>query len=198
MDNQDFTDLLLAYGNGERQALDQIVPLVYEELRRLAHHIRMKERPNHTLQTTALVHEAFMRLADASRFACEDRAHFMALAAQVMRRVLIDYARSRKYRKRDGGNQAPLEENLAIEDEEITALIAIDEAMGKLSAFNKCAALVFELRYFGGFSNKEIAETMKVSEGRTAQYYRFAKDWFERELFGQEGASHARQSSKHS
>lgn len=183
MDNQDFTDLLVAYGDGDQQALNQLVPLVYEELRRLAHHIRRRERAGHTLQTTALVHEAFVRLADSSRFACENRGHFMALAAQVMRRVLIDYARRRNARGHDGVDDSFDDECGAAADEELTMLLAIDEAMGRLAASHNRAALVFELRYFGGFGNKEIAEAMGVSDGRAAQYYKFAKDWLNRELF---------------
>ncbi|HYG82859.1 MAG TPA: ECF-type sigma factor, partial [Pyrinomonadaceae bacterium] len=149
----DVTELLQEWRRGDRAALDRLTPLVYDELRRIAHRYMRQERGGHTLETTALVNEAYLRLAGQRRVEWQDRAHFFAVTAQVMRHVLIDHARRRRYAKRGGaGLQVPLEEAHAMTRERAAELVALDEALEKLAQLDPRKARVVELRYFGGLS----------------------------------------------
>ncbi len=193
MDTQDFADLLAAYSRGDRGAFDQVVALVYDELRQLASSFLRKEGAAHTLQTTALVNEAYVRLVSSARVPYKDRAHFMAVAARTMRRVLVDIARARRYQKRDGGLKVQIEETMAVLNQPVTDIIAIHEALDRLARFNVRAAQVVEMKFFGGIEGNEIAAALGVSEGRVTQYYGFAKAWLKRELSGGQEVDHDRQ-----
>jgi len=177
------TQLLLAWNQGDATALEQLIPLVYEELRRLAHRYMDGERPGHTLQTTALVNEAYLRLVDSSRVRWQNRAHFFAVAAQLMRRVLVDFARSRHYLKRGGAaQQVSLEEALMVSAERSAELLALDGALTALAASDARASQVVELRFFGGLSVEETAEVLKVSPETVKRDWNWAKVWLLREL----------------
>src|SRR5215467_12580288 len=177
------TDLLLAWGSGDRSALDELMPLVHQELRRLARVQMRGERDNHTLQTTALVNEAFLRLIDLRRIQWQDRAHLMALSARLMRRVLVDHARTRNYKKR-GGGAAPvaLEELLVPSPERGADLVALDDALEDLARVDARKSQVVELRFFGGLSVEETAEALSVSPETVMRDWRLAKVWLLREI----------------
>ena len=177
------TDLLLAWGQGDESALERLIPLVQAELHRLAHHYMGQERPGHLLQTTALVNEAYLRLVDASRVQWQNRAHFFAVSAQLMRRVLVDAARTRHYQKRGGGaQQVSLDEAMIVSRERGAELIALDEALDTLAASDGRASRVVELRFFGGLSIDETAEALKISPETVKRDWSFAKAWLLREL----------------
>ena len=151
--SQEVTELLLAWNSGDAAALDKLMPLVYDELHRLAHRYLSGERAGHMLQTTALVNEAYLRLIDASRVQWQNRAHFFAVSAQLMRRVLVDFARARQYQKRGGGaQQVSLEEALVVSVDRGDELIALDDALTTLATADARASQVVELRFFGGLS----------------------------------------------
>ena len=174
--------LLVAWRRGDPDALDRLMPLVYDELRRLAQRHLRGERPDHTLQTTALVHEAYLRLCGAD-VAWEGRVHFLAVAAQVMRRVLVDHARSRNRHKRGSGAEViPLEEGLALSPERPDAVVALDEAIQRLSALDERKAHAVELHYFGGLTYDEVATALGVSAATVDRELRLAKAWLYREL----------------
>jgi RNA polymerase sigma-70 factor, ECF subfamily len=180
---EEVTDLLLAWGRGDRSALDRLIPLVYEELRRLAHRYMGQERPGHTLQTTALVNEAYLRLIDASRVRWQNRAHFFAVSAQLMRRILVDFARAHRNLKRGGAaQQVSLDEALPVAREPDADLVALDEALTALAAIDPRQARAVELRFFGGLSVDEAAEVLKVSPETVHRDWRVAKAWLLREL----------------
>jgi len=180
---KEITRLLVAWGDGDQSALEELTPLVYEELHRLAHHYMGHERPNHTLQTTALVNEAYVRLIDWKNVRWQNRAHFFAVSAQLMRRILVDFARSRGYRKRGGGMRATtLDEAALVSDEKGTDLVALDEALLALAELDARQARVVELRFFGGLTNEEVAEVLKVSEGTVRRDWSLARAWLHREL----------------
>ncbi|HWT02451.1 MAG TPA: sigma-70 family RNA polymerase sigma factor [Pyrinomonadaceae bacterium] len=175
---QDVTELLLEWRRGDRAALDRLTPLVYDELRRIAHRYMRQERGGHTLETTALVNEAYLRLAGQQRVEWQDRAHFFAVTAQVMRHVLIDHARRRHYAKRGGAaQQVPLEEAHAMSHERAAELIALDEALEKLAQLDSRKARVVELRYFGGLSLEETADTLQISVMTVRRDWRAARAW---------------------
>ena len=177
------TELLLAWGRGDRSALDDLVPLVHQELRRLARLQMRGERDNHTLQTTALVNEAFLRLIDLRRIRWQDRAHFLALSARLMRRILVDYARARGYRKRGGGAQrVTLAEALLVTDGQRPDVVALDEALNAFAEVDPRKAQVVELRYFGGLTVEETAEALGVSSETVMRDWKVAKLWLRREL----------------
>ncbi len=177
------TELLLAWGRGDRSALDELMPLVHQELRRLARSQMRGERDNHTLQTTALVNEAFLRLVDLRRVRWQDRAHFLALSARLMRRVLVDHARSRNYQKRGGGAVAVgLDDVLVAVPERGADLVALDEALEDLARVDPRKSQVVELRFFGGLSVDETAEALHVSPETVKRDWRLAKVWLLREL----------------
>jgi RNA polymerase sigma factor (TIGR02999 family) len=182
------TRLLHEWKRGDRQAAEELAVALYEELRRTARHYMRQERRGHTLQTNALVHEAFLRLADA-RMDFHDRTHFFAFAAQVMRRVLVDHARSRGYRKRGGGiSPVPLDEGTFALPDRSADIVALDEALSELAKHDARRAQVVELRFFGGLSVEETAAALSVSPQTVLRDWSLAKAWLTREL------THARQS----
>jgi len=177
------TRLLQAWRDGEQAALDELVPLVYDELRRLAARYMTRERPERTLQTTALVNEAYLRLVDMAQANWQNRTHFMAVCAKVMRRILVDQARARHAAKR-GGAARPLEldEALAMAGGPGADLVAVDEALEALSAMDERKGRVVELRFFGGLSVEETAEVLQVSVETVMRDWKFAKSWLRREI----------------
>lgn len=184
--SQEVTDLLLAWSQGDDSAFEKLIPLVYDELHRLAHYYMGGERAGHTLQTTALVNEAYLRLIDSSRVRWQSRAHFFAVSAQLMRRVLVDFVRSRNYQKRGGGAiQVSLERALEVSAERGRELIALDDALTALAASDERASRVVELRYFGGLSLEETAEVLKVSSETVRRDWNWAKVWLVREISGE-------------
>jgi RNA polymerase sigma factor (TIGR02999 family) len=181
----DVTRLLLAWSEGDESALQNLIPLVYRELRRLAHHYMRHERPDHTLQTTALIHEAYERLIDTPHVGWRDRAHFYAVCAQLMRRILVDYARSRRYQKRGGGILPLTFDEMAIPaSERGRDLVALDEALIALARIDARKAQVVELRFFGGLTADETAEVLKISSDTVLRDWKMAKVWLLRELAG--------------
>ena len=177
------TELLRRWRTGDKEALDKLTPLVFDELHRLAHQYINRERPGHTLQTTALVNEAYVRLVEQSDVDWEGRAHFFAVSAQVMRHILVDYARQHAAVKRGGEFQkVALDEEVIVSRERATELVALDEAMHALHEIHPRRSRVVELRYFGGLNNKEASEVLKVSETTIERDWRFAKAWLYREL----------------
>lgn len=180
---QGFTQLLLAWHQGDQAALNQLIPFVYEELKRLARYYMRSEHVGHTLQTTALVNEAYLRLIDSSRVQWQSRAHFLSIAAQLMRRVLVDEARKRDSRKRGGGaQQVSLAEGLLVEEERLTDLLMIDEALKKLAHQFPRQSRVVEMRFFAGLEGKEIAEVLKISPASVTSDWNFARAWLQRHL----------------
>jgi len=180
---KEITRLLAAWSDGDQSALDKLVPLVQSELHRLAHHYMGRERPGHTLQTSALVNEAYIRLIDWKNVRWQNRAHFFAVSAQLMRRILVDFARDRNYLKRGGGAlQVSLSEAAALAMDKEADLVALDEALVELSEMDRRKGQVVELRFFGGLSVKEVAEVLKVSEETVMRDWRLAKVWLLRQL----------------
>lgn len=183
MTTTQFNELLAAWSAGDQEAFNQLAVLVDAELRRLAHHYLRGEGAGHTLQTTALVNETWVRLLDGGRVNWQNRAHFIAVAATTMRHVLVDWARTYQYQKRGGGAvQVSLGETMLVEPERLTEIVAIHEALERLAEFNANAACVVEWRFFGGFQNQEIAEALGVSEVAATRYWLFAQSWLKREL----------------
>ena len=181
--SQQITELLVDWSNGDQSALDKLLPLVYEELRRLARHYMRRERPGQTLQTTALVNEAYLRLVDYKKTQCHKRAHFFAIAAQVMRRILIERARARGRDKRGGGaRRVPLDELMISSEDHRLELLALDEALTKLASIDPRKAQVVEMRFFGGLSNKEISEVLHISPNAVIRDWNFAEAWLRREM----------------
>ncbi len=185
---KEITQLLVAWGAGDQSALDGLAPLVHAELHRLAHHYMGRERPGHTLQTSALVNEAYLRLIDWKNVRWQNRAHFFAVSAQLMRRILVDFARDRQYLKRGGGAlRVSLGEVEAFNVERSADLVALDEALVALAEVDQRKGQVVEMRFFGGLSVKEVAEVLKVSEETVMRDWRLAKVWLLRELSGGSG-----------
>jgi RNA polymerase sigma-70 factor, ECF subfamily len=180
--SQRFTELITRSRNGNKQALDQLVPLVYRQLHAIASRILRTERPNHTLRPTALIHEAYARLAE-SDIACQERTHFFALSARVMRQVLVDYARSQKAAKR-GGNagRVTLDESIAFAPDRLSDIVVIDEALTRLADLDLRKTEVVELIYFGGLSYSEAAAVLGISEATLHRDLAFARSWLRREL----------------
>lgn len=180
---QRVTDLLTRWSNGDEAALSELMPLVYEELRGLAHRQMGAERRDHTLQTTALVNEAYLRLADQSNLRWQNRAHFFAVAARAMRRILVSYARSRRSEKRGGGAfKLDLDEAALISPEESKEIVDLHEALERLVTLDSRKAQVVELKYFGGLNYDEMAEVLKVSPVTVRRDWRFAKAWLYTQL----------------
>jgi len=180
---QDLTGLLRAWANGSQPALDALTPLVYGELRRLAGSYLRREEPGLTLEPTALVHEAYLRLVDSNLPDWRNRTHFYGVAAHLMRQILVDNARERNALKRGGGAvHLSLEEHLALSPEQETDLVALDDALERLAACAPRKAQVVELRFFGGLSEDEIAEVLKVSAVTVRRDWQFSKSWLLREL----------------
>jgi RNA polymerase sigma-70 factor (ECF subfamily) len=179
------TALLLAWNRGEADALDALLPLVYEELRRLAARYMRHERDGHTLQATALVNEAYLRLIEVKQVEWQNRAHFFAMAARLMRRILVDAARSRGYQKRGGGApMLPLDEALVVPTGPTTDLVALDEALIALAAVDPRKSQVVEMKFFGGLNLDETAEALHVSRDTVKRDWKMAKLWLLRELSG--------------
>jgi RNA polymerase sigma factor (TIGR02999 family) len=177
------SQLLAAWGSGDQRALDELTPLVYEELRRLAHYYMSRERPGHTLQTTALVNEAYMRLVDQEETHWQNRAHFFGIAAQLMRRILVDHARSHARAKRGGGaRNEPLNEAAVLSPERGADVVALDDALKRLAEIDPRKCQVVELRYFGGLTVEETAEVLKVSPITVKRDWSVAKAWLHREI----------------
>ena len=183
----DITQLLIKWNGGDAAALDELMPLVYRELQRIAHRHLRREAENHTLQTTALVNEAYLKLIDQTRANWQNRSQFYGVAAQAMRRILIDHARERLAGKRGGGAvEISLDATGAIDvsDERAEEMLMLDEALKKLHEFDPERSRVVELRYFGGLSNKETAEALGVGERTVERHWRVAKAWLYKELSG--------------
>lgn len=182
------TQLLRAWSGGDQEALEKLTPLVYEELHRVAHRYMARERPGHTLQTTALVNEAYLRLVDVRKVTWQDRAHFLAVCARLMRRVLTDFARSRGYIKRGGHSpHIALDEALLISREPPADLLALDDSLNALAAFDPRKSDVVELRFFGGLSVEETATVLKVSPETVKRDWKLAKLWLLEEMTGERG-----------
>ncbi len=180
---EEISSLLHAWCDGDRTALDKLMPLVYEELHRLAHHFMLQERGNHTLQTTALVNEAFLQLVRAQQIEWKDRTHFFAISANVMRRILVDLARSRGSQKR-GGNvvKIAIDSDLPVFSGNDPDLVKLDDALNALAKFDPRKAMVVELRFFGGLSERETAEALSVSLNTVKRDWGLAKVWLHCEL----------------
>jgi RNA polymerase sigma factor (TIGR02999 family) len=177
------TTLLRAWSRGDQAAFDRLAPIIYTELRRLARHYMASERRDHTLQATALVHEAYMRLADLQHLQWKNRVHFYAISAQAMRRVLVDFARSRDRGKRGGGDQRlSLEECVELREHHDAALIALDDALTTLASSDPRKCQVVEMKFFGGLSTDEIADCLHVSAETVLRDWKLAKLWLLREL----------------
>ncbi len=177
------TALLMAWAGGDQDALSRLTPLVHAELHRLATAYMRRERDGHTLQTTALVNEAYLKLVDSSRVNWQNRAHFFAVAAQLMRRILVDFARKRGYQKRGGAwRRITLVDGLAAARDADSGLIEIDEALQRLAQLDSRKAQVVELRFFGGLSLEETADALQVSTDTVGREWRAAKAWLKREL----------------
>jgi RNA polymerase sigma-70 factor (ECF subfamily) len=186
---QNVTRLLQHWRRGKSAALEELLPLVNQELRRLARRYMFGERAGHTLQTTALVNEAYLRLVNSRRVNWQNRAHFFAISAQLMRRILVDHARARGYQKRGGGvPKVTLDEALVGPDEKGRDLVALDDALTALAEVDPRKSKVVELRFFGGLSVEETAEVLKVSPETVMRDWRLAKAWLAREMGKAEAA----------
>jgi len=187
---QDITRLLLAWRGGDQQAFEKLVPVVYDELRRIARCYIDRESSGHPLQATALVHEAYLRLIDASQVHWQNRAHFFGVSANLMRRILVDFARAGNFQKRGGQAQhIPLDDAVLLSPEQAPDLIALDEALDRLAAVDSRKSRVVELRFFGGLTVRETGEVMRLSERTVLSDWSFAKSWLLRELTT--GGNHA-------
>ncbi len=183
-ESHEITQMLREWGDGNRQVLDDLMPLVYEELHKQAARFLRRERPNHTLQTTALIHEAYIKLIDQRDINFNSRVHFYAVAANIMRRILVDHARAKNRDKR-GGNAETLqfdEDATVIQSGQSVDLIALDEALSRLAEYDAQQARIVELRYFGGLTLEETAESMRLSRTTVATDWAMAKAWLYREL----------------
>lgn len=181
--SHDLTQLLQAWNEGQAGALEKLVPLVYEELHRLAHGYMAQERPDHTLQTTALVNEAYVRLVKAADVGWESRAHFFAVSAQVMRRILVDWARSRQaIKRRHETTPLDLPDALLVAEEGGPDLVVLDDALKALAAVDPRKSQVVELRFFGGLSVEETAKVLRTSSDTVTRDWKFAKLWLRREM----------------
>jgi len=177
----EMTRLLVDWSNGDKEALDKLMPFVYQELHRLAHQYMRKENAGHALQTTALVNEAYLKLIDQSRVQWQNRAHFFAIASQMMRRILVDYARKRLYAKRGGeAIHVSLDEALVVSNEKAPDLVVLDEALKSLEEIDARRSRVVELRFFGGLTVEETAEVLKVSSDTILRDWVLAKAWLYR------------------
>ena len=183
--SSEVTGLLRAWGRGDEDALQKLMPLVYHQLHAAARRYMAGERAGHTLQTTALIHETYLRLIDIRQIEWQDRAHFLAVCAQLMRRILIDFARSRGYQKRGGGaHQVNFDEALVATNQLDFNLVALDDALNRLAKMDERKGKIVELRFFGGLDVKETAEVMKVSPDTVMRDWKMAKVWLLRELRG--------------
>ena len=181
------TELLVAWNNGEESALNQLLPIVEVELRRIAHNFMRRERGNHTLQTSALVNEAYVKLVDQRDVRWQNRSHFFALSAQIMRRILINHARDSVAQKRGGAAEhIAFEDTMILTKEKSTEPIALDDALERLAKFDETKSRIVELRYFGGLTLEETAEALGIAAVTVSVNWRLAKAWLAREIRGQE------------
>jgi RNA polymerase sigma factor (TIGR02999 family) len=179
----EITQLLVAWGKGDETALDQLIPVVYGELRRIAGNFMRRQNPGNTLQASALVNEAFLRLVDSNKVNWQSRTHFFAVSAQLMRRVLVDAARRRNSQKRGGDRlRVTLDDRIDVSNENETDLVALDEAMTRLAQLNPRHSRIVELRYFGGLTEEQVAETLSVSARTVRRDWSVARAWLYREL----------------
>ena len=179
----EITDLLQAWSNGDSQALAKLIPLVDQELKKIAHAYMLREKPGHTLQTTALVHEALIKLLEGEKIDWQSRRHFYALVARRMRQVLIEHARARLAAKRGGGAEhVEVDEGIILTTEMSEELVMLDEALDKLSEIDERKAKVVEYRYFGGFTNEEVAELLDIAPSTVDREWRIARSWLKREM----------------
>jgi len=176
------SELFQRWRSGDEDALHRLLPLVYEELRRVAQRHLRRERPGHTLQTTALINEAYLRLVDQGAADVRDRSHFVGLTSHLMRQILVDHARARLARKRDGGCRITLAEDLALSEPGESDVLAVDEALSRLAVLDAQQARVVELRYFGGLSIRETSEALGVSEATVKRDWATARAWLHREI----------------
>lgn len=182
---QEVTEVLVAWNAGDKNASERLMPFVYDELRRLARQYLQRERSDHTLQATGLVHEAYLRLVDQSSVTWQNRAHFFGVAAKVMRRILVDHARSHRAEKRGGGREKlEFDEALLPSGGRSLDLIALDEALRELEQLDARQSQIVELRFFGGLTNEEISEVLDISPRTIKREWRLAKAWLRREISG--------------
>jgi len=180
---QEVTQLLVDWGNGNQAALDRLMPVVYTELRQLAHRYMRRERPGHTMQTTALIHEAYLRLVDQNQVRWQHQAHFFGIAARLMRQILIEHARSRTRAKRGGGvGTISLDEAAIVSQARATELLALDDALERLATMDPRKSQVVELRFFGGLSVEEAAQVLNIAPNTVLRDWRMAKAWLRREI----------------
>ena len=182
--SRDVTQLLLDWSDGDRRALGELLPLVYDELKSVAHAQIRGERADHTLQTTAVVHEAYLRMVDLRRTRWRNRAYFFSAAAGMMRNILIDYARARRAKKRDGGRKVPLVDAVAMTSREAEELLALDDALLELERLDARQSRIVELRHFGGLSVEETAEVLEVSPTTVKRDWRLARAWLRQRMDG--------------
>lgn len=187
LNTNEISSLLRAWSDGDQTALTRLTPIVYKELRRLAHPYMQRERPGHILQTTALVNEAYMRLVDYRRMQWQDRAHFFAVAAQVMRRILVDHARSLNIKRGAGVPHVTLDDLAVVSADRTGDLVALDDAMNALARLDPRKVQIIEMRFFGGLSVEETAEVLRVSPATVRRDWSIAKFWLYRELGGGAG-----------
>lgn len=180
--SQDVTQLLVRWKKGDEEALHELIAIVYDELRRLAHYHLQSERPEHTLQSTALVHEAYVRLIGSQQLDLQNRTHFMAMTSRLMRQVLVDYARSRNAAKRDGGCRISLDEALDLPMESDQDLLALDRALNELARIDERQARVVELKFFGGLSSSLTASILSISRATVDREWAMARLWLHREM----------------
>jgi RNA polymerase sigma factor (TIGR02999 family) len=189
-DSPNVTGLLLQWGDGDASALEQLLPLVYDELHRIARKHMGHENPGHSLQATALVNEAYLRLIDAQNVAWRDRAHFLAVSARIMRHILVDHARARRYQKRGGDAvRVVLDEALVVTSQPAHDFVALDDALEALAKFDDRKSRVIELRFFGGLTVEETASVLNVSVDTVMRDWRLAKVWLQREMRSAAGPS---------
>ena len=186
MSTQGVTELIIELANGKRDAVDRLLPLIYDELKRVAANYLRRERSDHTLQPTALVNEAYMKMLDITQVSWQNKAHFIGVAANQMRRILVDHARNHNAQKRGGEFQIlTLNEEIDKSDEESTDLIALDDALNELAKMDPVKAKIVELRYFGGLSTTETAEVLGVSPITIKRHWKLTKAWLYGQLSGQ-------------
>ncbi len=181
--SHEVTQLLIQWSNGDKAALDKLMPLIYEELRQLARHYMNRERVGHTLQTTALVNEAYLRLINRKQVHWQNRAHFFAIAAHLMRSILVDHARSHAYAKRGGGaRKISLDEALAVSQQRAADVVALDDALKRLAEIDRQQSRIVELKFFGGLTIEETAEVLALSPATIKREWSTAKAWLYHEL----------------
>jgi len=188
-DEQQITELLIAWNSGDESSLEELLPIVEIELRKMAHNYMRRENVNHTLQTTALVNEAYLKLIDQTRAGWQNRAHFFAISAQIMRRILLNHARDRVAGKRGGGAEhVELEEAVILTKEKSAELIALDEALNKLAEFDKTKSRIVELLYFGGMTIDETTEVLGIAPSTVSAHWKVARAWLGKEIRGEKAS----------